>query len=58
MLLDEGTKLYQSCQEHIVSIEVPSIVIMMKSFLPGKDMSGAELKGNMSWNKMILLVSI
>lgn len=58
MLLDEGTKLYQSCQEHIVSSEVPSIVIMMKSFLPCKNMSGAELKGNMSWNKMILLVSI
>lgn len=58
MFLDEGTKLYQSCQEHIVSSEVPSIAIMMKSFLPCKNTSRAELKGNMSRNKMILLVSI
>ena len=58
MFLDEGTKLYQSCQEHIVTSEVPSIVIMMKSFLPRTNTRGAELKGNMSWNKMILLVSI
>ena len=57
MFLDEGTKLYQSCQERIVSSEVPSIVIMMKSFLPSTNTRGAELKGNMSWNKMILLVS-
>lgn len=47
MFLDGGTKLYQSCQEHIVSSEVPSIEIMMKSFLPCKNMNGAELKGNM-----------
>ena len=58
MFLDEGTKLYQSCQEHIVTSEVPSIVIMMKSFLPHTNTRGAELKGNMSWNKMILLISI